>query len=118
MGPPSAGGVAVLQILGWLERAGFERAAPDSAAAVHLFAEAGRLAFADRARYLGDPDFTPVPIKRLLDGNYLERRSRLIGEKSMRIATPGDTEAAGTSHVSIIEANGDAVAFTTTIEAP
>jgi len=68
MGPPSAGGIAVLQMLGILERAGFARAPPHSAAAVHLFAEAGKLAFADRARYLGDPDFVPIPVTRLLNG--------------------------------------------------
>jgi gamma-glutamyltranspeptidase/glutathione hydrolase len=118
MGPPSAGGVAVLQILGLLERAGFERAAPDSAAAVHLFAEAGRLAYADRARYLGDPDFVSVPIRELLDGKYLDRRARLIGERSMRQAPPGDTEANGTSHFSIVDAEGNVVAMSSTIENP
>ncbi|HXM83489.1 MAG TPA: gamma-glutamyltransferase [Burkholderiales bacterium] len=118
MGPPSAGGVAVLQILGLLERAGFERAAPDSAAAVHLFAEAGRLAYADRARYLGDPDFVAVPVAKLLDGKYLDRRARLIGERSMRHAPPGDTEANGTSHFSIVDAEGNVVAMTSTIESP
>ena len=118
MGPPSAGGVAVLQILGLLERAGFERAAPDSAAAVHLFAEAGRLAYADRARYLGDPDFVPVPVRKLLDGEYLDRRARLIGERAMREAAPGDTEANGTTHFSIADAQGNVVAMSSTIESP
>jgi gamma-glutamyltranspeptidase/glutathione hydrolase len=118
MGPPSAGGIAVLQILGLLERAGFERAAPDSAAAVHLFAEAGRLAYADRARYLGDPDFVPVPVRKLLDGKYLDRRARLIGERAMREAAPGDTESNGTSHFSIVDADGNVVALTSTIENP
>jgi gamma-glutamyltranspeptidase/glutathione hydrolase len=117
MGPPSSGGIAVLQMLGILERTPFARAPPESVEAVHLFAEAGRLAFADRARYLGDPEFTRIPIQALLKSSYLEKRARLIGEKSMRLALPGDTEAAGTSHVSIVEANGDAVAMTTTIEA-
>jgi gamma-glutamyltranspeptidase/glutathione hydrolase len=118
MGPPSAGGVAVLQIMGLLERTGFERAAPDSAAAVHLFAEAGRLAYADRARYVGDPDFVAVPVAKLLDGNYLDRRARLIGERSMRRAPPGDTEANGTSHFSIVDREGNVVAMTSTIESP
>jgi len=117
MGPPSAGGIAVLQMLGILERTDFARAQPQSVEAVHLFAEAGRLAFADRARYLGDPEFTPVPVLKLLDPKYLERRAKLITDRSMRTAPYGDTEAAGTSHVSIVEANGDAVAMTTTIEA-
>jgi gamma-glutamyltranspeptidase/glutathione hydrolase len=116
MGPPSAGGIAVLQMLGMLERAGFARALPHSAAAVHLFAEAGKLAFADRARYLGDPDFAPIPVSRLLNGEYLDRRARLIGERAMRVAPPGDTEANGTSHFSIVDREGNVVAMTTTIE--
>ena len=117
MGPPSSGGVAVLQILGILERTDFARAPPQSAAAVHYFAEAGRLAFADRAKYLGDPDFVSVPTENLLGKRYLEKRARLIGEKSMRLAPAGDPEAFGTSHVSIVDASGDAVSMTTTIEA-
>lgn len=115
MGPPSSGGVAVLQILGLLERTPFARAPPHSAAALHYFSEAGRLAYADRARYLGDPDFVRIPVTRLLAGNYLNERAKLIGERSLRQALPGDAEA-GTSHVSIIEANGDAVSMTTTVE--
>ena len=117
MGPPSSGGVAVLQILGLLERTAFARAPPHSAAAVHLFAEAGRLAYADRAKYLGDPDFVSVPTARLLDSRYLDRRAKLIGERSMRMALPGDTEAPGTSHLSIVDAEGNVASMTTTIEA-
>jgi gamma-glutamyltranspeptidase/glutathione hydrolase len=117
MAPPSSGGVAVLQILGILERTDFARAPPQSAAAVHYFAEAGRLAYADRAKYLGDPDFVSVPVSSLLKPSYLSRRARLIGENSMRLAPAGDPEAFGTSHVSIVDAQGDAVAMTTTIEA-
>src|SRR5262249_4926368 len=64
MAPPSAGGVAVLQILGILERTNFARAPPLSVDAVHLFSEAGRLAYADRAKYLGDPAFKDVPVRR------------------------------------------------------
>ena len=117
MGPPSSGGVAVLQILGLLERTDFARAPPQSAAAVHYFAEAGRLAYADRARYLGDPDFSPVPTRKLLSGRYLDERAKLIGERSMRLVSAGDTEAVGTSHVSIVDGEGNAVSMTTTIEA-
>ena len=116
MGPPSAGGIAVLQILGILERKGFDRAAPRSPRAVHLFAEAGRLAYADRARYGADADFVPVPVARLLSGDYLDRRARLVTERAMRLAPPGDTEASGTSHLSIADAEGNVVAMTTTIE--
>ncbi len=117
MGPPSSGGLAVLQILGLLERVPFAAAPPGSAAALHYFAEAGRLAYADRARYVGDPAFVPVPAQRLLDPRYLDARARLIGERSMRTAPPGDPEAVGTSHFTIVDARGDIVSMTTTIEA-
>jgi gamma-glutamyltranspeptidase/glutathione hydrolase len=127
MGPP-AGGVTVLQILGILARTDFADAAPNSAEAVHLFSEAGRLAYADRARYLADPHFVAVPVAGLLDPAYLAARARLVGERSMGRAEPGvprgaqahadSREAAlsGTSHISIVDARGDAVAMTTTIE--
>jgi gamma-glutamyltranspeptidase/glutathione hydrolase len=116
MGPPSAGGIAVLQILGLLERKDFAGAAPRSAQATHLFAEAGRLAYADRARYGGDADFVPVPVSRLLSGEYLEKRARLITDRAMSLAPPGDAEG-GTSHLAIVDAQGNVVSMTTTIEA-
>ena len=128
MGPPSAGAVTLLELLGMLERTVFDRAPPLSAPAVHLFSEASRLAYADRARYIADPAFVRVPVQGLLDPAYLAQRARLIGERSMGAAQPGqpalaplaadvpDTEHHGTSHVSIVDRDGDAVAMTTTIE--
>jgi gamma-glutamyltranspeptidase/glutathione hydrolase len=116
MGPPSSGGIALLQILGLLERAGFERAATGSVQAWHLFSEARRLAFADRAKYLGDPDFVRVPVESLLRKEYLNKRARLIGPRAMPLSLPGDLES-GTSHLSIVDAEGGAVSMTTTIEA-
>ena len=128
LGPP-AGGVTLLQILGLLERTPFRRAAPESAEAVHYFAEAGRLAYADRARYMADPGFLPVPVAGLLEPAYLDARARLIGERSMGKAEPGAPKGApaglaavptyetGTSHISIVDGRGDALAMTTTIEA-
>ena len=128
MGPPSAGAVSVLQILGLLERTDFARAAPESADTLHLFIEAARLAYADRTRFIADPDFVRVPVQGLLAADYLDRRARLIGERAMSDAPPGepegapavalvpDTERHGTSHFSIVDAAGDAVAMTTTIE--
>jgi len=118
MGPPSSGALGVLQILGILERTAFERAAPGSAEAVHLFSEAARLAYADRARYVGDSDFTPVPLRRLLDPKYLDARAKLIGERSMGFAVPGtlDAETPGTSHLSVVDGEGNALAVTTSIE--
>jgi gamma-glutamyltranspeptidase/glutathione hydrolase len=118
MGPPSSGGIGVLQILGMLERTGFAGAKPGSAEAVHLFSEAARLAYADRLRYVADPAFVPQPVAKLLEPKYLDARAKLIGERSMNFALPGDLdgEASGTSHISIVDAQGDAVAMTTTIE--
>ncbi len=129
MAPPSSGGVTVLEMLGLLERAGFDRAAPGSERALHLFAEAGRLAYADRLRYIADPGFVRQPVAGLLDPAYLDSRAKLIGERAMGAARAGrpqgalaladapDTELAGTSHVSIVDAEGNAVGMTTTIEA-
>jgi len=118
MGPPSSGGIGVLQILGLLERTGFAITTPGSAEAVHLFSEAARLAHADRLRYVADPDFVPQPVQKLLEPKYLDARARLVGPRSMIFAVPGDLdgEAAGTSHLSIVDADGNAVAMSTTIE--
>ncbi len=118
MGPPSSGALGVLQILGILERTSFHRAAPESVAAVHLFSEAARLAYADRARYVGDPDFTPVPVRKLLDPKHLDARAKRIGERSMGFALPGtlDPESPGTSHFSVVDGEGNAVAMTSSIE--
>ena len=128
MGPPSAGAIGVLQILGMLERRDFARAAPQSAAALHLFIEAARLAYADRTRFIADPDFIGVPVGGLLAEGYLDRRARLIGERAMREAPAGEpegapalaqvpeTERAGTTHFSIVDAAGDALAMTSSIE--
>ena len=127
--PPSSGGIAVLQILGILERTPFAKAAPNSADAVHYFAEAGRLAYADRARYIADPAFVPQPVAELLSRAYLDARARLVGERSMGRAQPGtivaqrvsrgegaETDLAGTTHFSIVDRRGDAVAMSTTVE--
>ncbi len=130
MGPPSSGGLAVLQILAVLEPHSLDKLAPDSLEAVHLLAEAGRLAFADRNRYLADPDFVQVPVAGLLAPEYLSARARLIDrERSMRRAEPGTPVGApaaapadeqqklsGTTHLSIVDADGNAVAMTTSIE--
>jgi gamma-glutamyltranspeptidase/glutathione hydrolase len=118
MGPPSGGATGVLQILGILERTAFARAAPGSVEAVHLFSEAARLAYADRAQYVGDPDFVDVPVAGLLAPAYLAARARLIGARSMGHALPGtlDPETPGTSHFSVVDGEGDVVAMTSSIE--
>jgi len=130
MPPPSSGGIAVLEILGVLERFALAELRPGSSGAVHLFAEAGRLAYADRDYYVADPAFVSVPAAGLIDPGYLRERAGLIrAERSMgqaRHGTPAGArvshgadatvEAAGTSHLSVVDAQGDAIAMTTTIE--
>jgi gamma-glutamyltranspeptidase/glutathione hydrolase len=118
MPPPSSGGIAVLQILGVLERVAFAKARPDSTDAAHLFAEAGRLAYADRARYIGDPDFVSVPLDFLLSPEYLKKQAALIGQRARRVAPAGQNEAPGTSHFAIADAEGNVVSMTTSIESP
>lgn len=120
MSPPSSGGVAILQMLGMLEPFELHRESPNSVRALHLIAEASRLAFADRARYLADPAFVDVPVKGLLSPAYLAERRKLISpDRSMgpERVEPGYPER-GTSHISIVDGQGNAVSFTTTIEAP
>lgn len=128
MGPPSSGALAVGQILGILENFQLEDDPLDERN-VHLFAEAGRLAFADRGLYVGDTDFVTVPIEGMLDKDYLASRAALIGEYDTGSADPGlppgdfdpsapDNTAknSGTSHISIVDRYGNALSMTTTIE--
>jgi gamma-glutamyltranspeptidase/glutathione hydrolase len=131
MGPPSSGGSTVLEILSLLERFDLQRLRPMSAQSLHLFAEAARFAYADRDRYLADSDFVAVPLTGLLDRRYLARRSRLIDPQQDRgRAEPGtpplshaslrgdgdSLDLPSTSHLSIVDAAGNAVSMTTTIE--
>lgn len=135
MPPPSSGGLAVAQMLGILENTGIAALAPDKDGlhpqAVHLFAEAGRLAYADRNRYVADPDFVPIPggTSALLDKRYLASRAGLIGERSLGVAGAGkpnalqvawgddaSPELPSTTHISIVDRDGHAVAMTSTVE--
>ncbi len=132
MPAPSSGAIAVAQILGLYDAAGAPRFASADATpqaeGAHVFAEAGRLAFADRNQYVADPDFVKQPTG-MIDPDYLKRRASLIGPRDMGRALPGDPPGApplkvseatleqpGTSHLSIIDAWGNAIAMTTTIE--
>jgi gamma-glutamyltranspeptidase/glutathione hydrolase len=131
MPPPSSGGIAVLALLGVLERFPMGQVRPNSAEAVHLFSEAGRLAYADRDHYVADPDFVDVPTQALVQPDYLRSRSALIApSKSMGRAEPGvppgvktawaadlNSEVPATSHISVVDRDGNAVSMTTTIEA-
>ena len=128
MGPPSSGALAVGQILGILEN--FDLGDdPLGVEAVHLFTQAGRLAFADRGLYVGDTDFVTVPVEGMLDKEYLAERAGLIGFDDMGTAEPGTppgdfdpsapdatAKTSGTSHISIVDRYGNALSMTTTIE--
>jgi gamma-glutamyltranspeptidase / glutathione hydrolase len=127
---PSSGGVAVTQMLGMLERFDLAATKRDPSQFTHLISEAGRLAYADRNRYLADPAFVSQPTW-LTDADYIRSRSALINEnKSMGRGAPGNPPAQkvgafaddrsyefnSTSHISVVDAAGNAVSMTTTIE--
>ena len=118
--PPSSGGLAVLQVLGILEHFPMAELAERRAEAIHLVAEASRLAFADRAAWVGDPEFVEVPVARLLAPDYLAQRAALIERTQARPAvTHGhEIDSGGTSHFTIIDAAGNIAAVTSSIEAP
>ncbi len=130
MGPPSSGGIAIVQILGMLQRFPSSQLQPNTLSEAHLFTQASRLAYADRAKYVGDPAFVDVPIAGLLDKNYIASRAALIDpRKDMGTAQPGNppqkhAEYApqrspvlhGTSHMTIVDKTGMVIAMTTSVE--
>ncbi|MGE8445627.1 MAG: gamma-glutamyltransferase family protein [Comamonas sp.] len=135
--PPSSGGIAVAQILGIMANTpagqmGLDADGLPSADWLHLYAEASRLAFADRNQYVADPAFVGAPAgdwSSMLRPDYLAQRAGLIGARSMQQAQPGRPGSVqlayasqpyqqeyGTSHISIVDRYGNAIAMTTTIE--
>ncbi|MBU2882379.1 gamma-glutamyltransferase [Psychrosphaera sp. B3R10] len=128
MGPPSSGGITVLQILAMLEPFDFTGLNFFSAKTLHLYSQAARLAFADRDQYIADSDFVDVPTLAMLDKQYLTKRSALINEKrDMGKATAGiigrkeyaanvSIAQPNTSHLSIVDKEGNAISMTTSIE--
>jgi gamma-glutamyltranspeptidase/glutathione hydrolase len=129
--PPSSGGIGMLQMMGMLEKSGYEKSGAGSAAAIHYVAEAMRRYYADRSEYLGDPDFVKVPVTALLEPAYVQRRGATIDRER---ATPSDGvkpgdllpkaartgrvnrgEADETTHFNIVDEQGNAVALTYTI---
>jgi len=132
MGPPSSGGISVLQILGMLEGFSPKQLQPNTLSEIHLFSEASRLAFADRAKWLADPDVVHVPVAGLLDKNYLAARAKLIDpQHDMGTASAGEppvkhagldfapqrsAQLPGTSHMSIVDGQGEVLSMTTTVE--
>ncbi len=135
MGPPTSGGIALLQILGILRQFNLAPMHPNGAPAMHLLAEASRLAFADRNRYVADEDFTRVPVSGLLEDTYLRARAGQIRtDRSLGEAQPGKLadplvlaqlpplasqaqfEPPSTSHLVIVDGDGDIVSMTSSIE--
>ena len=138
--PPSSGGIAVAQMLGIFAARNIAAVPPMGVMgpegklelqpdAVHLFSEAGRLAFADRGLYVADSDFVKVNVAGLLDPAYLKQRAALIADRSLGVAKAGippgtqmgaaedvSPHKAATSHVSVVDGYGNALSMTTTIE--
>lgn len=118
--PPSSGGVAVAQWIGMLEAydATHDLPAQNSTEYIHVMSEIGKRVFADRAEYMGDPDFVSVPVKALTDANYITQRAADIQPTSISdtpSVKPGLKESEDTTHFSIMDRWGNAVANTTTI---
>lgn len=131
MGPPSSGALTVGQILGLIEPFDIGDFGPKSPESWRLIGDASRLAFADRGRYMADIDFVPMPLTGLLDNDYLAQRSKLLESgqalesvepgmpafsHAMRLADDEAIEFPSTSHFSIVDAMGNVVSMTTTIE--
>jgi len=121
MGPPSSGGILLLQLLGMLESHDLRALGHNSSRYIQLLTEAERLAYADRAHFLGDSDFYPVPVGHLISAEYIERRRQLInpyratpsGEIDHGPEPPAESE--DTTHFSVVDRLGNAVACTTTL---
>jgi gamma-glutamyltranspeptidase / glutathione hydrolase len=119
--PPSAGGVGILQMMGMLEGSGYEKAGAGSAAAIHYVAETMRRFYADRSQYLGDPDFVRVPLSGLLDPAYIRQRRATIdpdhATPSARLLSgnPSHKESTETTHYDVVDAEGNAVSVTYTL---
>lgn len=121
MPPPSSGGVHLLQILGIIGTTDLKAMGWHHPDALHLLVEAMRIAYADRAEYLGDPDFVSVPVKALVSPTYLNLRRQTIDPKrAATVVKPADLyllqpEAHDTSHLSVVDRAGNAVSLTFTI---
>lgn len=120
MPPPSSGGVLLLQMLNMLENHDVKSLGFGSAATVHLMVEAERRAYADRAEHLGDPDFFPVPVAQLISKPYALDRFDDFDPKKASLSSdifPGffPEESPDTTHTSVLDKTGNAVAFTTTL---
>ena len=119
MPPPSAGGLAVVQVLGIMERGG--PTAFQDAGALHRLAEALRRSYADRARHLGDPAFTDVPLAQLTSAEHLDALARGIDparatpSSALDVQPTAEDKPKNTSHLSVMDRDGNALALTTTV---
>ena len=131
MGPPSSGGITILQILGILNNFDLTSENPNDSEVWHLFLEASKLAYTDRGYYIADSDFINVPIEKMLDEKYLKERSKLIKKtsiisnpqkgkfknvKATHLGKDSTSERPSTTHLSIIDKYGNALALTSSIE--
>lgn len=126
--PPPSSGVGLLQLMAILERTDIAGRGPTDPQAWFLFAEASRIMYADRDRYVGDPAFVDVPVAGLLDPAYVDARARLIGDRAgpppiagtppgaVAVGADNTLEPAGTSHFIVGDAQGNVVSMTTTVE--
>ena len=129
--PPPSSGVSLLQMLAILEHTDIAKRGPNDPQAWFLFAEASRLMYADRDRFVADPAFVAVPINGLLDPAYVASRAKLIGERAgdppaageppqpaaaVRFGEDATQEVAGTSHFVVVDSEGDVVSVTTSVE--
>ncbi len=126
--PPPSSGVALLQALKILEHTDMDKRGPTDPQAWFLLFQAERLAYADRDRYVGDDNFVPVPVKGLLDSDYVATRAALIGDKAgpapsygippgaPKVGPDHTLEPGGTSHFVIVDGQGDVLSMTTTVE--
>lgn len=121
MPPPSSGGIVLLQALNILEKYDLRAMGNNSAAKYHVLTETLRRSFADRAEFMGDPDFTDVPTARLIDKNYAAERRKTIesdeASKSSKIGhgQPIGKESMDTTHFTVVDAEGNVVTNTYTI---
>jgi gamma-glutamyltranspeptidase/glutathione hydrolase len=119
--PPSSGGIGILQMLGVLDGTGYERSGAGSAASIHTMAEAMRHYFADRSEFLGDPEYTPAPVSKLLDQKYITaiRASidpgRASPSQQVHPGKAGPPETSETTHYTIVDSEGNVVAVTYTL---
>ncbi|HEY7337288.1 MAG TPA: gamma-glutamyltransferase [Bryobacteraceae bacterium] len=119
--PPSSGGIGLLQMMGMLEGSGYEKSGAGSAASIHYMAETMRRYFADRSRYMADPDFVKVPVAGLLDPAYLRKRrasispDRATPSAQVSPGSPAGAEGSETTHFNVVDAEGNAVAVTYTL---